>query len=329
VSAARLLARAARSQLGGRLDFTGTFPRSLYFESGRLVGATSGAPGERAEEVALRLGLLTREQHRAAAPACAGLPSRRAAVALLQRGLLRSEELTDLVRRRAEEVVFALFAEPAASWRHVAAAVPAEERIALDRGLFALAVEGVRRRWQGALLDEVLGGPASLLGPAAEGAAGALLDDLRLSPRERRLADLADGLRTLDEIEADSPLDPLSTRQLLAALVEVGALEVLVRGQPAGSLGDAQLDRARLAEKLDQVRRADYFTILGLSRTATPHGIRTAADRLVAEMDDPRWALTGDPELAEQLAEIRRVVVEARDVLCDDELRDAYLAGLA
>jgi hypothetical protein len=182
----------------------------------------------------------------------------------------------------------------------------------------------VRRRWQAGRLAAVLGGAGSLLGPAPRPPPA---EELRLTGPERRVAELADGLRALEEVLADSPLDPLSSRQLLAALVEVGALEVRYKAAPAG-VPQARLDLARLAEKLDQVRRADYFTILGLSRGATPYEIRGSADRLLAELDAPRWALLDEPGLDDRIAEVRRVVAEARDVLADDELREAYLAGL-
>jgi DnaJ-class molecular chaperone len=76
------------------------------------------------------------------------------------------------------------------------------------------------------------------------------------------------------------------------------------------------------------VRRADYFTILGLSRTATPYEIRASAQRLLAELDPDRWAGVIEAGVPERLAEVRQVVDEARQVLTDDELRAAYLQGL-
>ena len=85
---------------------------------------------------------------------------------------------------------------------------------------------------------------------------------------------------------------------------------------------------ARLREKLDQVRRADYFAILGLSRRCTPHEIREAADRLAAEFDPGRFEGLPDPELSGMAGEIRRVVAEAREVLSAEDLRREYLAGL-
>ncbi|WP_152643367.1 DUF4388 domain-containing protein, partial [Anaeromyxobacter sp. PSR-1] len=307
------------------LDFQGELARSLWFEDGRVVGASSADPAERVEELALRFGLVTRDQHRQVAGAAAALPTRRAALLLLERGFLKPTELTGLARRRTEEVVSGVFADGAARFRWVAQAVPADERTALERGPLALAVEGVRRRWRAAEVEALLGGPGTLLAPA-EGAPDEA--ELGLSPEERRVVALADGLRTLDEIVQESPLDGLSTRQVLAALVAVGALSVrlLQTGRPVPA-SDA-IDLARVREKLDQVRRADYFTVLGVGRLCTPHEVREAADRLAAELHPDRFAALRDPALTEALQEIQQVVLDARDVLADDRLRQEYLRGL-
>ena len=76
--------------------------------------------------------------------------------------------------------MFGLFSEPAARFRWAGAAVPADERISLERDTLAIAIEGVRRRWLAPRVDEVLGGAGTLLvpGDAAPSAA-----ELGLSPR--------------------------------------------------------------------------------------------------------------------------------------------------
>ncbi len=326
VPAPRLLALAARAETSGRIDFEGETSRSVYFEDGQIVGATSADPSDRVEELALRLGLVTRDQYRLVAGAAAPLATRRAAVVLVERGFLKPSELTGLVRRRTEEVVFGVFGDQGARFRWSAAEVPPDERTTLERTSLQLAVEGVRRRWLAPQVGAVLGGDATLLAPVASGPTAA---DLGLSPEERRALALTDGLRTLDEIVAASPLDPLSTRQSLAALVLVGALAVRTfqGGRPA-SAATAAIDLARMRDKLDQVRRADYFTILGVGRLCTPHEVREAFERLRAEFDPGRFQAVREEGLDVRLDEIRRVVADARDVLADDRLRDEYLRGL-
>ena len=83
-----------------------------------------------------------------------------------------------------------------------------------------------------------------------------------------------------------------------------------------------------MKDKLDQVRRADYFTVLGVSRLCTPHEVRDAAERLRAEFEPRRFAGVPDESLPSRLAEILQVIGDAREVLADDRLRDEYLRGL-
>ncbi|HEX9048937.1 MAG TPA: DUF4388 domain-containing protein, partial [Anaeromyxobacter sp.] len=322
----RLLAIAARAEATGRLDLEGEVSRSIWFEDGRVVGAASADPADRVEELALRLGLVTRDQHRQIASAATPLSPRRAALLLLERGFLKPTELTALVRRRTEEVVFGAYVDPAARFRWSAAEVSPEERTALERPPLALAVEGVRRRWRGPQVEAVLGGPGTLLAPVATGPSAA---DLALTQDERRAVALADGLRTLDEVLAASPLDPLSTSQVLAALVLVGSLAVRVfqGGRPAAAATVA-IDLARVRDKLDQVRRADYFTILGVGRLCTPHEVREAAARLASEFDPRRYRGVKEDGLDGRLEEILGVVSDAREILVDDRLREEYLRGL-
>ncbi len=323
----RLLAIAWGARASGRLDVVGDGTRALWFEDGAVVGAASNAAGERIDEVALRLGLLTRDQHRQVAGAVTGLATRRAAVLLIDRGYLKPGELTGLVRARTEEVVFGVFAESHARFRWIADAVRADERIALDRPPLALAVEGVRRRWLAPRTEAILGGPATLVTPAH---GGPTPEELGLVPAERQALAFADGLRTLDEVVAASPLDALSTRQLLAALVLVGALTVKVvqAGRPTAQVS-AGIDLARVKEKLEQVRRADYFTVLGLGRLATPHEVRAAAERLTGEFRAERFRGHEEEGLPARLEEIRRVVADAREVLADPILREEYERGLS
>ena len=347
ISMPRLLALAAQGRATGRLEVAGDAVRTLWVEGGRVVGAATSAPTERTEEIALRLGLITRDQHRQVLPSIPGLASRRVGVLLLDRGFLKPTELALLARRRAEEIAFALFTCDGRYRFEPGEVVPADERLALERGTFALAIEGIRRRWQSPRLEAALGGPATLLEPnrwprssrAAgrprdrDGSAGAVeeppTNDLALSAEEKRVWELADGLRTLDEILAGSPLDPLSSRQVLAGLVELGLLQVRIKGPPEASAlpRPGSIDLVRIDEKLEQVRRADYFAILGLGRTCTGYEIREASERLLSELNVERFDLPA-PDLAGKLEEIQRVLEEARDILSDDGLRAEYLASL-
>ena len=325
--APRLLALAARAEVTGRIDFDGEASRSLYFEGGRIVGATSADPSDRVEDLALRLGLVTRDQYRLVG-AAAPLATRRAAVVLLERGFLKPTELhpgsCGAARRRSSSACSATPTRASAGRRRrcrPTSGPRSSARRSRSRSRPSAAA-GARRRWTGC-------------------SAATRRSSLRLRPglpprpspsraRTIRAVALADGLRTLDEIVAASPLDPLSTRQALAALVLVGALAVRPSraGRPAAA-ATAAIDLARVRDKLDQVRRADYFTILGVGRLCTPHEVRQAAERL-RPSSIPRRFHGDEGGRARRAGSTRssRVVADAREVLADDRLREEYLRGL-
>jgi preprotein translocase subunit Sec63 len=116
---------------------------------------------------------------------------------------------------------------------------------------------------------------------------------------------------------------------VLAALVMVGALTVrMFQGGRTAAVAAAAIDLARVREKLEQVRRSDYFTILGVGRLCTPHEVRQAAGRLAEEFDPRRYEGLREEGLPDRLEEILRVVSDAREILADDRLRAEYLRGL-
>jgi hypothetical protein len=90
------------------------------------------------------------------------------------------------------------------------------------------------------------------------------------------------------------------------------------RARPPPAPGPAPLDLAALAAA---ARERDYFEVLSLPRSCSADEARQAADRLLAGLDRA-------PEEVGGLADARRVVLDARDVLGDDARREAYLGAL-
>jgi hypothetical protein len=107
-----------------------------------------------------------------------------------------------------------------------------------------------------------------------------------------------------------------------------------VAGSPPTDLLDGKAARrtdvpARpvpLSELLELARTADYFAVLGLRRSASRGDVADAAARLLGDIDARRLTPAGR-DLPE-MDEVRQVVLDARDVLSDDELRAAYLKGI-
>ncbi len=324
VEAAALIAACHLSRWSGLMRFVqGTTRRSLYWEEGRLCGATSTSADESTDAVGYRRGLLTREQQRIMRGEGA-LGSRRSALLMVERAFIKPAELFPLVQDRVEEVVYAACGGFDGRYELLSETVPPDERVALSRSPLAVMTESIRRKYLLERLLDRLGGPSTLLRPVGAGRSN--LGEFGLSARERRLAQAIDGLRNVEELLFEHGVEPLAGLQILHALVLGRFAEVAVRGLPADVGPDVQLsiDLARVGEKYEQVRSASYFELLGVADDATRYEIEQAYERLAREVHPDRYQSIKDPVVRDRLEEIQRVLAEARDVLTDEGLRADY-----
>ncbi len=324
LEAARLLAVCHRSGWSGSLAIReGATTRRLFWDSGRVCGATSNSADDRLENLAYRRGLLTREQQRQVRAEGLG-GGRRAALTLVERAYLKPAELFPLVQERVEEIAYACCGCLRGEYELSEETVPTDERVALARSPLSLLTEGIRRKYRMERLVDALGGPATLLRPVEEAAPP--ISEFGLTAQERRLAAAVDGVRNVEELLFETGLDPLAGLQIFHALCLGGHLEIAVRGLPAELSHelDAVIDAGRVAEKLRQAREASYFDVLGIDPSATRYEVDQAYGRLARELDPLRFEPIEEPTLRAQLEEIQRVLAEAKDVLSDDTLRLQY-----
>ena len=91
---------------------------------------------------------------------------------------------------------------------------------------------------------------------------------------------------------------------------------------------DLEIERERVRARHGRAVEGDYFQALGVSRAASPHEVRSAHARLIAETSPEAI----DPELMRQLTAeletIREVADEALRVLGAPTLRAQYEAAL-
>jgi hypothetical protein len=319
------MAACAKAKLTGRLQLGergDAISRTLFWDQGRIVGASSNAAEERLEALAFRRGLVTRTQHRQLRSE-AEKSTRRLALQMVERGYIKPAELFPLVQERVEEIVYEACGPESGAYALGAETVPDEERVALSRSPLSLLTEAIRRKFLMDRLLAKLSGPATLMRPRA---VGVDLAELGLTAKERRIADLVDGMRNIEELLFETGIEPLAGLKLLYALLVAGHVEIAVRGISSGDAAESsqRIDLGRIEEKHDQVRTANYFEILGVSERATSYEVQQAFERLSREFQPARFGDLDRGDTAEQLEEIQRVLGEARDVLADERLRQDY-----
>jgi hypothetical protein len=91
---------------------------------------------------------------------------------------------------------------------------------------------------------------------------------------------------------------------------------------------DPRVQIRRLDAKYEEVQNGDYFSILGLPRSAGTQEVHRAFGTLSAEFNPLRFALHPDPSLQRRAQLIHDALVEAASVLQDERLRTQYAGNL-
>ncbi len=332
-----LLARMYLSRLSGRLTLRhGGVKKFIVFERGHPVLAGSTRAEDRMGEMLVRQGRFTAEQMSSCGTEMA-TSGRRLGVVLVDRGLVKATELSALVRRHYEEIIHSLFAWDRGSWNLGTDNSAAAEKILLSQHPSALILEGIRRKYSAERALTGLGGGDRVLRLRLTTGASELLEKMSISPEERNLVLLFDGVRSLDEIRAltGAPAERLyGVAWALFVLERLDSVEATGRDTSAISNGhgpvppafgrDEAIDRALVQSRHALVVDGDYFQILGVTRDATAQEIRRAHEVLMAEMAPEVLHPTVMTQLETELGEIRSVLGEAARLMTDDRLRRQY-----
>ena len=259
---------------------------------------------------------------------------RHAGAALVANGHISQDQLWPVLRAHAEWVLScAVLAEKgAASFE-----VNPPGRLRAEPSVFGGAtgaevlIEVVRRSIPTAAALARLGGGAVRL---AEGPRWELLSECALSEQEQQWLARAQGAAR-DEARGGETGDDLVP--LVHALVALGVLAI----ETAGSAGmkpkkrraaqrdrfdpiDAQAVRSKVKARLNLVEEGDYFSLLGVPRSATAYEINRAYLELRRGFEPSRVLNAATADLADDLQLIIEVLDEAHDVLRDQSRRERY-----
>ena len=258
---------------------------------------------------------------------------RHAGAALVANGHISQDQLWPVLRAHAEWVLScAVLAEKgAASFE-----VNPPGRLRAEPSVFGGAtgsevlIEVVRRSIPAAAVLGRLGGGAVRL---AEGPRWELLSECALSEQEQQWLARAKGA-SLDEALQGEARDELVP--LVHALVQLGVLTTETgaagmkpkkrRASPRERFDpiDAQAVRSQVKARLNLVEEGDYFSLLGVPRSATAYEINRAYLELRRGFEPSRVLNAATADLADDLQLIIDVLEEAHDVLRDQARRERY-----
>lgn len=340
--ATRALATAIRQRATGALalqDQSGI--RRVVLQDGDIVTAVSGAP----DESLVRFLEVTGDLERGAADQLSrSLPAfgRHAGAGLIAHGQLRQEDLWPVLRAHSEWILAAVVAmhRGRVSWEEeIPVRLQDEPAVFGGAAGCEVFVEAVRRSVDPGAAWSLLGAGECRLGV---GAHRGLLGECALEPE----------LEALVQEAVDAPLEPLhrSNPELMTVLYALVELDVFTTGvskhepepalpstRPQGShappgegLDDALDDaafEARVMARRALVDEGDYFSILGVKRSATEYEVTRARDALHRQLSPSRLSARNAHLLAD-VELVLSIVDEAYAILKDDLRRERYRRAL-
>jgi DNA-binding response OmpR family regulator len=296
--------------------------RILWLAQGELAGAASTHPAESLVSQAVADGLL--EEATAAEARALRLPDEALAQELVERGALREAEVLPLLQRCTLARALEALSERDSSYRLAAEASPPAGGCAPERPLLSVLAEALRR----ALPQEEVEARTHATRGVPRRLVRTALEPFGFAAGERRLLEAVDGERTALELLRRAGIRQDAGLRALAVAQALGLLDILPPQSPAPSEVAPEVELERLEKKWAATEEADYFSVLGLPRTAGTEEVQRAHARLAAEFDPLRYAGHPDPEVPARALRLLTLLDEAAQALGDERLRQAYVRSL-
>ena len=292
---------------------------------GDIVTAASGAADETLVAFLAARGDIERD---IAARLGSKLPAhgRHAGAALVAHGHLGQDDLWPVLRAHAEWIIGrALLCdegtcqlEPEPPGR-----LKAEPNVFGGATGAEVVLEQIRRVIPPEVCLRRLGGRGARL---AEGPRRQLLAECALRPEDELVVRAAAGQR-VGEVLADAEPE---LADVLYGLVSLGVLEALAPTGPAEAArtGPDPLDeealRQRVRARVALVEDGDYFSLLGIARSATGYEIRRAYLELRRAFEPARVLTAATADLADDVRLVVEVLDEAYEILREPHRRERY-----
>jgi hypothetical protein len=299
--------------------------RRVVLHEGDIVTAASSAADETLIAFLVARGDLERD---VGARLQSRLPAhgRHAGAALIAHGHLGQDDLWPVLRAHAEWILGRTLLSDEGTCE-LEAEPPG--RLKAEPGVFGgatgaeVVLEVIRRVIPPDVARRRLGGATARL---AEGPRRQLLVECALRPEDEQIVRSAAG-RSVGEIlsEAEPELS-----DVLYGLVSLGVLEALAPTAPAEAAPSAvdPLDeealRQRVRARVALVEDGDYFSLLGVPRSATSYEIRRAYLELRRAFEPGRVLTAATADLAADVRLVAEVLDEAYDILREPHRRDRY-----
>lgn len=195
--------------------------RTIYWNDGEIVFATSNSAEHALGLFLLRNGKITQKQHDESCKRLSG--GARHGKVLVQMGAISPQELWWGVKNQVLEIIYSLFTWESGEFAFFETDEQIRERILLSLNTSSIIMEGIRRLDEGAMIRERITSLDTVY--AGTGGAPSQIEDLDLNEQEMELLQLIDGDRTIRDLVRESQLTEFETLRILYQLVSARVIE--------------------------------------------------------------------------------------------------------
>ncbi|HUJ79834.1 MAG TPA: DUF4388 domain-containing protein [Nitrospiria bacterium] len=269
--------------------------KQVYFKQGDTVFASSNYENDRLGVILLKEGRITFAQYESSSRLLKESKKRQGTI-LVEQGLLTPKELFQAVNAQVKEIILGFFTWWDGDYRFEEQKLPADEVIPLRIGTGALIYEGIRRITDFTRLCRLLPPFDAVLCIGTDPLD--LFQAVSITPEERRLLLLINGVRTVRDLVNSMALPFLHTIQVLHFLLAIGIIQVkTAEVSAAGAGGLGQLSQLELeafvteSVKLKEEGEAGggqggLFDLAGAEKVETSPSAITLAYEAMEDKDD-------------------------------------------
>jgi hypothetical protein len=218
--------------------------RSIYCREGRVIACAAEDPSVLLGQFLLAHGWISEETLREALERQERTGQTLGSL-LIEKGVLRQEQLLHIVSSKAMETIHGLFDWEQATFTFEPDVEPVEGTIHVDLDVTEILLEGARRMDEMARIREVFPSTGIVLAPTDRRPDATLL----ASPIARRIYECVDGKRTLAEIILECRVSEYMACQLLLRLQQCGTV-VVHEATPTDVADDTPVPDLKHAEQL-------------------------------------------------------------------------------
>jgi len=305
--------------------------KSVYFEGGDPIFASSTDAADRLGEMLLREGKISREQFDSASRVVV-TTGKRFGTVLVEAGAISPKELYSGVTKNVEAIIESLFSVKDGQFLFKEEPLPTKEVIKLRLSVGNIIYKGIKRVEDRGLIRDACPPADALVGFSPDPLN--LFQDLELEPEDNSLLESMGGKKTVKELMRVSGMDEFHAMGSIVALLSTRIIEVLEAGEEVADISPEAVvgerkgeDYTEVAEKILKLHAEHeslgYYGILGVGKSADKREIKRAYYKMAKEFHpDKHFHLPED--MKDKLNTLFTYLTTAYTTLTNPALRAQY-----